>query len=186
MALLGRLVLRDGRLVAVDGRSGGLAGERAGPPAEEWWQAVRAQSRPRRPARTVGTVAAGKAYRSVGAGLRDRGVVRDERRRFLGVFPVTRWSEVDAAPGLAVRDRLARAMGGGAVDERTAALVLLVDACGLSRRLFPEVDRRARKARLGELSAGPWANEGTGEAVRAIAKGVASAISTARAVQSSG
>lgn len=184
LALLGRIVLRDGRLVVVE-RPGGGAGEQAGPP-QEWWQAVRTQGRPRRPARAVSTVAAGKVYKSVRAGLRDRGVVRAEPRRLLGVFPATRWSEADAAPGRAVRDRLVRAAGGGAVDERTAALALLVDACGLSRGLFPEADRRARRARTGRLSAGPWASEETGAAVRAIAKGVASAISTARAAQSSG
>jgi hypothetical protein len=52
-------------------------------------------------------------------------------------------------------------------DPRTAALAALVAACGLSGKLFPGVDRRVRKRRLAEISAGQWPASAVRASVRA-------------------
>jgi hypothetical protein len=52
-------------------------------------------------------------------------------------------------------------------DPRTAALAALVAACRMSGKLFPNVDRRVRKRRLAEISAGQWAASGVRKSVRA-------------------
>lgn len=199
LAVNGRIVVRDRRLVAVDGWDDGPSAigqhpggqERpqdrgqVGPLAEEWWKRVRARERPWRPQQAVAAVLSGKVYNTVRAGLHERGLVQGERGRALGLFPRTRWSAADPAPGLEARDRLARAVAGGGADERTVALVLLADACGLSGELFAQTDRRARKERIKKLSQGPWTSEQTGEAVLAVVQGVRAAISAARAAQAS-
>ncbi|WP_328465422.1 GOLPH3/VPS74 family protein [Streptomyces sp. NBC_00448] len=183
LALDGRIGVRDNRVVALDGGSGALAVRQAGPPAEELWKRIREQRRPRRAARWVGSARNDKAYQKVRTGLRDRGIVHAERRRVLGLFPATRWTEADPVPAVEIRDRVARAVSGGDADERTVALVLLVDASELSARVFPRIDRRTRKDRLRKFAAGPWASEPVGEAVRAVTKGVTGALSSARAAQ---
>ena len=52
---------------------------------------------------------------------------------------------------------------------RTAALAALVAACGVSRKLFPGVDRRVRKRCLAEVSAGQWAADGVRDSSSAFA-----------------
>ncbi|HYZ55745.1 MAG TPA: GPP34 family phosphoprotein [Streptosporangiaceae bacterium] len=54
---------------------------------------------------------------------------------------------------------------------RTAALAALVAACGVSGKLFPNVDRRVRKRRLAEISAGQWAASGVRNSIRARSLG---------------
>lgn len=52
-------------------------------------------------------------------------------------------------------------------DPRTATLAALVAACGVSGKLFPDVDRRVRRRRLAEISAGQWAASGVGNSIGA-------------------
>lgn len=181
LALDGRIEVRDKRIVAVDGGSGGLAARHVGPQAEELWKRIRGQDRLRRPARWVAGAKNDKAYQKARTELRDRGIVQDERRRVLGVFPATRWTEVDPGPGFEIRDRVVRAMNGGDADERTVALVLLVGVSELGPRVFPPADRRTRKDRLHKFTAGPWASEPVGETVQAVLRGVTAALSASRA-----
>jgi hypothetical protein len=186
LALLGAIVVRDGRIIATDDWGGDPATAHAGPQAEKLWKRIREQHRPRRAAKWVNAAASDKTYAAVRAGLRDRGIVQAERGRVMGLFPRTHWTAADPAPGLEARDRLSRAMNGGGADDRTVALVLLADACGLSRTLFPQVARRARKDMIRKLSDGPWSSAPTGEAARAVAKGVSAAIAAAQAAAQSG
>ncbi|MEE4543892.1 GPP34 family phosphoprotein [Streptomyces sp. V4-01] len=181
LALHGRVVVRERRLIAVDGGDDGRLGGQVGPRAEEWWKRVRAHDRTRQPRYWVRAAVTDKVYAKVRSGLGDRGLLRSERRRALGLFPYTRWTVTDPAAVLGIRERMARAVSGGGADERTVALVLLADAGQLSRALLPRADRRSRKETLKKLSQGPWTGEETGEAVRAVAKAVGAVVSAAQA-----
>ena len=63
--------------------------------------------------------------------LADRGVVRAERGKILGVFPIRRWPAEDASEEAEVRRLMTQALVQQVVpDTRTAALIALVHAVG--------------------------------------------------------
>ncbi|MFC4034301.1 GPP34 family phosphoprotein [Streptomyces polygonati] len=109
------------------------------------------------------------------------GVVRAERRKALGLFPVTRWAVVDVGRLAGVSARLdGIARSSGPVGSAEAALGGLVHAIGLDALLYPGWDGRAARRRLKEIAR----RDRTAKAVRAAADGVgdaASHISTAAA-----
>lgn len=193
LALHGRVVLSDGRLVAVEGDAGanpgpghgtvagGVPGDVLGPEAEALWKRIRAERRPAKPRTWVRRTVSGKAYTRVRAGLAERGILRAEKRRVLGLFPSVGWPEADPGPAAEVRDRLTRAVNGVRADDRTVALVMLLDVCGQSGRLYPDLGWRARKARIAKIAEGPWQSADTAETVRAITKGVQTEIRMAEA-----
>ncbi|WP_028937370.1 GOLPH3/VPS74 family protein [Pseudonocardia spinosispora] len=95
--------------------------------------------------------------------LVERGVLREEKARVLGVVPRRRYPEVDAAPEAEIRARLnAAVLDGAEPDERTAVLVSVLDAARLRRQAFPGADRAPVKKRMEELAEGQW----VGTAVR--------------------
>lgn len=99
--------------------------------------------------------------------LRGRGVVVEERRKALGVFPVRRYPEADGAVERELRERLASAVRKGAEpDERTASLIAVIHAAGLHGLAFPEAPRKEVKARTAAISDGRWAAESIRDAIR--------------------
>lgn len=174
LALRGEVGVRDGRLVA--DASGGAAGRSAAHPELDALAArIRAESHPRKPKWWVQKAESRAVNTRLLAGLAGRGILAEHPRRALGLFPVTRWVEQDPQPADAVRRRLVRAVEGGPADARTAALVAVVDACGLSRRLFRDVPAATRRARIRELSEGEWAATAVRDAIRAVQAAVAAA-----------
>lgn len=177
LALAGRIDIVDGRVSVVDATATGdpvtdgvlerLA--RAGKARKaEWWVGkLRSKTRP-----------------GVLARLTERGILRQERHKIMGLFPVRRYPSVDPAVESAVRARLDLAvMKGVEPDVRTAALASLLHACGLARRTFPELNRRQLKARMKEIDEGQWAGAAVRKAIQsihaAVAAGAAVAASTA-------
>lgn len=66
------------------------------------------------------------------------GVIRAERRKVLGVLPVTRWTVADTARLAQVRAGLdAIASGSGGLDSAQAAFAGLADATGLTQLMYP-------------------------------------------------
>lgn len=191
LALHGRIALRNERLLAVNGfavppgaeHGGVLSSAVLGAEAEALWKRLRAERRPARPQTWVRRTVSEKPHRRVRAALAERGILRSERHRVLGVFPANYWVEADPAPAAAIRERLADAVHGVRADERTVALVMLLDACGQSVRMYPELDSRERKKRIAKISQGPWANRDTEDTVRAVTKGVRAAISMAETAE---
>jgi hypothetical protein len=58
---------------------------------------------------------------------------------------------------------------GGVPDARTAALAALLNASGLGRRTFPELDRRQLKIRMSsmsELNEGQWVSAAVRKAIQ--------------------
>ncbi|MEU2503269.1 GPP34 family phosphoprotein [Streptomyces sp. NPDC007863] len=164
LALAGRVSVADGRLTVtdesptgealLDGRLATLAAwaERRGkaPKLTEWLTKDQAKA----PAATV-------------ARLCERGLVVEERRRVLGLFPVRRYPEADGSVERELRERLrAAVLDGAAPDERTAGLIALVHGAKLHRIAFPGEPRKEVAARMEELAEGRWAGEGVREAIR--------------------
>ncbi|WP_285100809.1 GPP34 family phosphoprotein [Promicromonospora sp. MEB111] len=103
---------------------------------------------------------------SLQQGLAARGVLREEQVKVLGLFPSTTWKSHDPAPETAVRERVLSALTGTAdVDEATAALVSLLHATDLTRRIFPDEDRRALKQRAQEIAGSEWAGAAVKRAI---------------------
>ncbi|MGW4837801.1 GOLPH3/VPS74 family protein [Streptomyces globisporus] len=96
-----------------------------------------------------------------------RGLVTEEKRRALGVFPVRRYPEADGTVERELRARLAAAVLEGAEpDARTTALVALVHATGMHPQAFPGLPKKQVDPRMAEIAEGHWAGVSVREAIR--------------------
>ncbi|MFD5147363.1 GPP34 family phosphoprotein [Streptomyces sp. NPDC058401] len=108
-----------------------------------------------------------KAVAPVVERLVGRGVVVEERRKALGVFPVRRYPEADGAAERELRERLAAAVAKGAEpDERTASLIAVIHAAGLHGLAFPGIPRKEITARTAAIADGQWAAGSIHTAIR--------------------
>lgn len=106
-------------------------------------------------------------------GLIDKGLVREEKKKVFGLFPVRRYPEADGSVEAAVRQRLdAVVLQGAAPDERTASLVALLHGAKLHRLAFPDADPRMVETRMAKLSHGQW----SATAVRHVLKAAEEAL----------
>ncbi|GAA2506801.1 GPP34 family phosphoprotein [Streptomyces thermolineatus] len=114
------------------------------------------------------------AVQATAKSLADRGLVREEQRRVLGLFPVRRYPEADGSVERELRSRLAAVVLENArPDERTAGLVALLHAANLHRIAFPDLPRKAVKARMEEIAEGHWAGDSVRKAIRIMQSTVA-------------
>ncbi|WP_029183221.1 GOLPH3/VPS74 family protein [Streptomyces clavuligerus] len=108
-----------------------------------------------------------KALDAAVESLRERGLVGEEERKVLGMFPLRRFPEVDGTAESELRARLA-----GVVlrheepDDRTAGLVALLHGARLHRLAFPGLPRREVVPRMRRISEGQWAGESVRKAIR--------------------
>jgi hypothetical protein len=117
------------------------------------------------------------------------GVLRQERRRLLGVLPVRRYVVADETVVEELRGRLrAGLLGQGALDPRTASLVGLVGACGLVDGLIDRDQRRAARRRAATIGAADPAGAAVSAAIRdaraAVAAGATAAVVASTAATS--
>ncbi|MBD5786535.1 GPP34 family phosphoprotein [Cellulosimicrobium terreum] len=208
LALLGRVDLagdgdggRVGRIVVRDTTPTGV------PLLDDALDVVRSRegSRPRS---LISYVARTKpAERAVGS-LADRGVLRREEGRVLGIFPTKRWPAADSRHEDDVRTLLWRVLvDGGQPDERTAALVAILSASkqasqvlaagnGRGEAAVVDGDRRwtlrersAVDRRAAELAGDGWAGAAVkayiDEITAAIVVGASVAVTTAATTASS-
>lgn len=103
------------------------------------------------------------------ARLTERGIVRHESDKVLGLFPRDRWPAVDSHHEDDVRRQLAASLlEGVAPDDRTAALVSLLHAVDRAHRTLADnhgLSGRQVKARAKEISEGEWAAKAVRDAV---------------------
>ncbi|WP_199550782.1 GPP34 family phosphoprotein [Streptomyces sp. N35] len=96
-----------------------------------------------------------------------RGVVVEEKRKALGIFPVRRYPEADATVEAELRERLgAVVLEGAEPDARTAGLVALVHGAGLHQSAFPGRRRKELAPRMEKVADGQWAGESVRAAIR--------------------
>jgi hypothetical protein len=80
-------------------------------------------------------------------------LAKDERRLFL-IFPASRYPQTNPMPEYRVRERVRGAIRGiKPPDERTAALIGLIQACDLIGVLFEKGERREARKRAKEIGA---------------------------------
>ncbi|MFF5172444.1 GPP34 family phosphoprotein [Micromonospora sp. NPDC000089] len=162
LALARRVEVVDDRLVVTDPTPVGH------PVLDDALARLAAEGRARKPKDWIGRLAKQLPDRVLD-GLVDRGVLRRDADRVLGLFPRTRYpSPTGAEPAAetAARQRMLAAVAAdGPVDARTAALVALTRAVGLDRKLFRDLPKDRVKARLAEISAGDWASAATRRAI---------------------
>ncbi|WP_433279674.1 GOLPH3/VPS74 family protein [Pseudonocardia xinjiangensis] len=108
--------------------------------------------------------------------LVERGLVRRDRGRILGVFPVTTWPAADAGPVTELRRRIAEVLRDGAPpDQHTALLISLVHAVKAEHKLV-DGPRRQLRARADQVAQGDWAGPAVRKAVQAVQTSVAVAV----------
>jgi hypothetical protein len=82
--------------------------------------------------------------------LVERRVLKAEEGKVLGLFSVTHYPQRDRSIERDLHDRLRRAVSGSLrSDDRTAALIVLVNACGLMKTVFdgPGLDDAKERAK---------------------------------------
>ena len=133
----------------------------------------------------------GKDQRDVLLGrLADRGLLRREEGRVLGLFPRTSWPVRDTSAETELRRRLAEVLVRGAVpDARTGALVGVLSAMGIAHRVVDDegTGKRAVRLRAKQVAEGDWAAKAVRDAIAATQAAVSAAMvaSTAAASGSS-
>jgi len=112
--------------------------------------------------------------------LVDRGLLRRQESRILGVFRSTRWPADDERYEAELRARIRRVLEDGEIpDPRTAATIGLLSASGAMPSLRPPLPwTSATVTRAKELEAGEWG----AEAVAAAVTRTAAAITAAAAI----
>jgi hypothetical protein len=177
LLLGGRIVLDPGKKVQVAG-IGDSTGDAVLDAALE---RIRAEDKPRKVKWWVQKVAGGGwrndvARNEVIEDLTADGVLTRQTGKVLGMFKVATHPPADPAaperPRAAVREVL---IGGAAPDERTAALVGLVNAAGLVDACVEKADRKAARARAKEIAKG----EHVSDAVKALQEEVMAAVMVA-------
>ncbi|MDN5893146.1 MAG: GPP34 family phosphoprotein [Nocardioides sp.] len=104
------------------------------------------------------------------AGLVERGVVRLDEDKVLGLFPRKRWPAVDSGHEDEGRREISAALINGVTpDEHTAALIALLHSVDRAHRTVDNQGTPGRqvKARAKEISEGEWAAKAVKEAVAA-------------------
>ncbi|WP_435972746.1 GOLPH3/VPS74 family protein [Streptomyces sp. Qhu_M48] len=108
-----------------------------------------------------------KAVKATTVSLCERGLVREEQHRVLGLFPVTRYPEADGSVERDLRARLRTALHEGPTHHaRTTGLLALIHGAKLHHLAFPDMPRKEVASRLEEITAGQWAAEGVRRAIR--------------------
>jgi hypothetical protein len=111
--------------------------------------------------------------------LANRGLVRREEHRVLGIFPRTSWPAADAEWETSVRARLTAVLvGGQAPDAHIGGLVCLLHAINAVHKVV-KGDRKQLRARAAEISAGAWTGDAVKKAVEAVEAAVMVAVTTA-------
>ncbi len=119
--------------------------------------------------------------------LIERGILRREEGRVLGIFPITRWPAVDSEHEHEVLDRLEAALvNGEEPDRRTASLAALLSAVDAAHKVVPAPDRKAVKKRAKEIRESEWAADAVGKAIEAVQAAVVATVAAGAAAAGAG
>lgn len=150
--------------------------------------AVLVQKAGSKPANVMGKLSK-KLREEVLARLAQRGILRADEDKVLGLFPVTRWPASDIRHESDLRHALDNTLKlGTRPDERTAALVALLHALNVVPKVVNGPDKKLLKQRAKEISESAWAAEAVRQAVQAVQAATTAAIvaSTSAAAASGG
>ncbi|MEV7012975.1 GPP34 family phosphoprotein [Streptosporangium sp. NPDC051022] len=158
LALNGRIDL-DGKKVAVL-NSAPLGNEEL----DAALARISADPKERKPDWWVGKLHSGGLRKRLLSALAERGVLGEERRKILGIFPSTRYPELDPSVEREVRERVESVLAGAVPDERVAVLIAVLHAAKIDRKAFPGVS----KERVKEIVEGNWAGDAVARTIAAV------------------
>lgn len=116
------------------------------------------------------------------AQLVERGALREEKSKVLGLFTRTTYPEQDGSAEAQVRRRLRAAILEDAPgDGRVAALAAIIEAADLEWLILDRQERKASKGRMKELAAGEHLNPAISSAVDSVNAAAMTAIVAATA-----
>ncbi len=96
-----------------------------------------------------------------------RGVLVEQKRKAMGIFPVRRYPEADPRVEAELRARLnAVVLDGAEPDPRTAGLVALVHGSKMHASAFPGRRGKDLAPRMEQVADGQWAGDGVRDAIR--------------------
>jgi len=125
-----------------------------------------------------------QAIRLLAKGLRarlndllvQRGILRRESGKVLGLFPTTRWPARDSGPEQDVRALVVGVLlKGHEPDGRTAAVISVLTAADMLKTVVQRPDIKAAKARGKDIGAGNWA----GDSIRKVIQETQAAMTAA-------
>lgn len=135
----------------------------------------------RKPKDVVGKLAKGVRHHLLWQ-LGQRGILREDKNKVLGLFPVTRWPAADARHEGEVRQALDAVLRiGTQPDQRTAALIAMLHATKSVTKVIAAPDKRELKRRAKLIAESAWAAEAVRKAVEAVQAGAAAAAASAAA-----
>ncbi|MGW2328777.1 GOLPH3/VPS74 family protein [Streptomyces sp. NPDC001700] len=170
LALAGRIDVADDKVSVID------AAPLGEPALDSALAAIGGKDRPRKTKDWIAQLKTDAVARA-NTGLVEKGLVREERKKVLGLFPVRRYPEADGSVEAAVRQRLdAVVLQGAAPDTRTASLVALLHGAKLHRLVFPDADARRVAAAMESIAHGQWAATAVRSAVKAAEEALATMI----------
>ncbi len=118
--------------------------------------------------------------------LVERGILREEHARALGLFARTRFPTADPAPEQELRDRLrAILVEGREPDQHEALLIGLLDPLELIGSLVERSERRAARRRAKQVAELGLAGTAVRDAVRAVQGAVVAAVAVSGAAAAS-
>lgn len=166
----GRLDVTDkGKLTVVDDSPIGQA-------ILDDWLGKAAKYEGKQPKDVVPRLSSGLADRLLTT-LAERGILREEKGKILGIFPTTRWPAQDSSHELALRARLRSVLVDGAEpDDRTAPLIALLSAIDAVGEVVEKPERKDAKQRAEQIAEGNWASAATKKAVQELTAAVVVAV----------
>ena len=148
----------------------------AAPPTEfqHELELIRGKSRPHTPKRWVSMLEGRAEVQRVYEKMASRGIVEQVGEKHLGLFKSRRYPEKDHGPEAALLQQIEAALSGAPrePDARTTALIALLEAAGLLRKLFPAADQ----SRVRELANGHWPSRAVVDELRMIRLAEAEAV----------
>lgn len=117
------------------------------------------------------------------AGLAEKGLVREEATRILGIFPTTRWPAVDTGREREIRMALEQVLVHETTpDERTGALISMLSAIDCVPKVVDpdrRLNRRELKQRAKQIAEQSWASGAVKKAVEAVQAATVATIAAA-------
>jgi len=131
-----------------------------------------------------------EAIREIADGLAERGVLRREDGKILGLFNSTKFPEADSAPEAGVREGVAAVLRSQRQPtEREAMLIALLRAYDLVPKMVAKEDRKAAKQRAKEVADEGIAGKAVSDTLKAteaaIIAGIAASAATTAATSGS-
>ncbi|MEV8634756.1 GPP34 family phosphoprotein [Streptosporangium sp. NPDC051023] len=133
---------------------------------------IAAEPKERKPEWWVQRLNSYKLRKRLLSGLAERGVLNEEQRKILGIFPSTRYPERDPSVEQEIRKRIESVLAGAEPDQRVAVLIAVLHAAKIDRKAFPGADKK----RIKEITEGNWAGEAVAKTIAAVNAAIMAAV----------